>query len=136
MQTSKSGEDGDGFYSTSYHEGFTALHFAAVKNNIEIAKLLLSMPNIDVNIQTSSTRSDYDKFTPLHFATSENNVEIVKLLLSMPEININIRTSSLGFTALHFAVRNNCVENVKLLLSMPNIILVSNMFLVVICSIK
>lgn len=31
---------------------FTALHFAAHNNNIEMVKLLLSTPNINVNSQT------------------------------------------------------------------------------------
>lgn len=31
---------------------YTPLHFAVKKNYIEIVKLLLSMPNIDVNVHT------------------------------------------------------------------------------------
>lgn len=34
---------------------FTALHFACQQDNIEIAKLFLSITNINVNIQTIST---------------------------------------------------------------------------------
>lgn len=83
-----------------------------------MAKLLLK---INVNIQTSSNRSGYDKFTPLHFAAENNSIEMVKILLAMPNINVNLRTSLKGFTALHFACVKNNTEMVKLLLLIPNI---------------
>ncbi|KAK8853002.1 hypothetical protein M9Y10_018000 [Tritrichomonas musculus] len=117
-----------------YLSKFTALHLAAQNDNIEIVKLLLSTPNVDVNVQSEDIIDDgkiQKGFTALHFAALNNNIEIAKLLLSTPNIDVNIQTSADGYfferntyftyTALHLAVQYDNIEIVKLLLSNSNI---------------
>ena len=62
---------------------YSALHIASKKNNIEIVRLLLSNPSINVNIRKNNNK------TPLFIAIANNNIEVVQLLLSNPNIDIN-----------------------------------------------
>lgn len=78
----------------------TALNVAIEKGNIDIVKLLLSNPKIDINIVSNEynyfsgnreiLKEKYAK-TALFKAVEKENVEIVKLLLERPEININFK---------------------------------------------
>jgi len=63
---------------------FSALHMAAVNKYYYIAQLLLTHPNISVNI----VNKDFN--TPLHLAVEDNNVKMTKLFLSHSKINTNI----------------------------------------------
>jgi ankyrin repeat protein len=100
--------------------GFTALTLAAMNSNVNIVKLLLEHPNIDVNIR------DVDGWTVLMRVCKYNtysNIEIVKLLLKHPNIDVNIQDVD-GWTALIVAVDNNIqsnIEIIKLLLEHPDI---------------
>ena len=60
--------------------------------NVDVVKLLLQQPKMNVNIQ--------DKFnnSALIEASIEDDVEIVKLLLQQPNININLK-DNLGYIA-------------------------------------
>lgn len=64
-------------------------------DHIDMVKLLLSCPTIDVN-----------KDFPLHLATFHQDVEIVKLLLAHPDIQINA-TNAQGETALFKVVKHS-----------------------------
>ena len=73
-----------------------ALILAIGKGNIEIIKLLLNNPKIDINqkliiiqIQNSQNNQRNDEKNALIHAIEKGNVEIVKLLLSNPKIDIN-----------------------------------------------
>ena len=71
----------------------TMLHFAVDKKNIELIKLLLSNPNIDIDNKYISTKKLYDystknekiieetKITALQFTIEHKNKEIIKLFL-------------------------------------------------------
>ncbi len=76
---------------------WTPIHWAVYNKNIEIIKLLLAHPHIDVNLKDSYG-------TPLHRAIANNwlriipfgetatrveNIEIVKLLLDHPAVDVN-----------------------------------------------
>ncbi|MCP4747666.1 MAG: hypothetical protein GY874_16220 [Desulfobacteraceae bacterium] len=95
--------------------GITPLIATACFDHIEIVKLLLSRPEIDVN------KTDvYDGETPLIAAACFDHIEIVKLLLSRPEIDVNLANSR-GWTALFCATWNGHIDAVKELLSHPDI---------------
>ena len=99
--------------------GDTPLHLAAETGHIEYVKLLLSMPDIDVNAQTVSELIP-GRHTPLHYAVRGGHTECVKLLLAQPGINVNAKDKD-GYTPLHYAMKNGNVECVKLLLEHQNI---------------
>ena len=66
----------------SYVNGWTALHFAAASNRIDVVKLLL-LEGADIN------RQDEFKDTPLHNAARYNNTEVARLLLdNRADVNI------------------------------------------------
>jgi ankyrin repeat protein len=89
--------------------GYTPLHVAVDKVNIEIVRLLLRHPDIEVNTIDNTGN------TPLHLAASHGYIEIVRLLLGHPDIAVN-STNNLGDTPLHFAAEEDHGEIVRLLL--------------------
>jgi len=104
--------------------GFGLLIWAISAKEIELVKLLLKQPNIDVNVK--GTKGD----TALIIAIEEGYTDIVKLLLDRP-IDVNIQNEE-GYTALIIAVntvlRNSLMgissshkEIVKLLLKREDI---------------
>jgi len=129
--------------------GATPLYIAAQNGHTEVVKLLLAIPDIDVNkgrIDVGATplftaaqnghtevvkfllaRSDIDVneaitdgTTPLFMGSQNGHTEIVKLLLARPEIDVNKSISS-GATPLYIAAQNGHTEVVKLLLTNPDI---------------
>jgi len=95
-------------------DGITPLILAIQYSKIEIVKMLLDNPNIDINIQ------DKNGHTALIHAITNNKIEIVKMLLDHPNIDINFQNKN-GNTALIHAISNNKIEIVKMLLDHPNI---------------
>lgn len=95
---------------------------ALKESSTEIAKVLLSQPNIDVNAK------DKDHQFPLGLAARYGNKEITELLLKNPQIDVN-NTNNLSETSLFLACENSNKEIVELLLKDPNIDLhLSNSF--------
>ena len=74
---------------------YTALHYAAINDDTEIATNLISN-GADVNAQNK------DFYTPLHFAIQKGNTEVVSLLLARDDIDVNTQNKDL-YTPLHFA---------------------------------
>jgi len=72
----------------------TALHWAAIRGNTEIVRMLLDK-KADVDPRTT------DGMTPLHYAARQGHVEIAKVLLENGA-DINGLDAS-GWTALHWA---------------------------------
>ena len=72
----------------------TALAKACSKNDEEMVKYLLTVPNIDVN------RGDMLGFTPLMFACFNGHTNIVKILLDMQEVDVNATSAFIDWTAL------------------------------------
>lgn len=66
--------------------GATPLYFAAVANNVEAARLLLSRADLDFNAKINSA-------TALHAAVSP---EMVELLLSRAELDVNVMADEVG----------------------------------------
>jgi len=74
--------------------GFTALHYTTgMHGKVDIAKILLTLPNIDVN--ATNTNGE----TPLHIATKRKNLELVKLFIETPGIDLNM-LDDFGYTPL------------------------------------
>ena len=63
--------------------------------NIEIIKLLLAHPKIDVNLYSILKYDQIKNETPLHTAIKNKNIEIIKLLLSHPKIDVNMKLISI-----------------------------------------
>ncbi|MCJ1314346.1 Ankyrin-2 [Agyrium rufum] len=77
------------------HNGQTALHFCASKNNIDIARLLIAR-------KASARIKDRRSQLPLHRAAANGSVPMVKLLL---EANSPLNATDVaGYTALHHAI--------------------------------
>ena len=106
----------------------TALYLTIKSECLEIVKLLLNHPNVDVNIMSFNTNSD-DKYeeTPLYCSIRENKDEITKLFLMHPKINVNIKSHifikeyEINEPALNLAIKNENTPIVKLLLDSQNI---------------
>ncbi|XP_008556305.3 putative ankyrin repeat protein RF_0381 [Microplitis demolitor] len=92
--------------------GLTPLHIAALKNNLTIAKKLISK---------GATNEAYSRYgsllnaTPFHMAVLKNSVEVIKYFLHDLKISIDIRTRD-GVTAIQVAAKANSLDTVKLLL--------------------
>lgn len=89
------------------NDGETSLHIAMYKENVEIAKILLSR-NACVNIY------DKDKRTPLHEASYAGCRESVTLLIKANS-KLNKQTCRQKLTPLHLAALAGHIDIVKLL---------------------
>lgn len=89
-------------------DGWTALHYAAFRNSITVANILLAA-KARTDMQTKSG------ITALHFASHCDYVAIMNAILTAGA-DINIKTSD-GYTALSVAVENNHLGAVRILLA-------------------
>lgn len=83
--------------ASAFENGFTPLHLAAAKGNIELVKILLSEYKFKLDSQTK----DGQTFL-MWVITRSNNPEVIKILLDHGA-NVNLQ-DKLGWTALHHAV--------------------------------
>ena len=93
----------------------TALFIATHKNYSNYIKLLLTLPEIDVNVAEEERG-----FTPLWNTCRYNNVDSLKILLNHPEIDIN-KATKFDITPLHIACSIGNTECVKLLINIKGI---------------
>jgi hypothetical protein len=75
------------------YEKSTPLFAASLANRKDCVTALLSVPNIDVNLNNSQG------YTPLHAAVIKNRYEIVKILMKHPIIDPNISSSNDFYTS-------------------------------------
>ena len=99
---------GDFDVNAKDESGSTALHYAAILENPEITKLLLSK---GANINDVDNHGN----TTLHHAVLSENNEMVNLLLSTKGIEINAK-DALGNTALHLAAKEDLPNIVEALI--------------------
>ncbi|MFT4792447.1 MAG: ankyrin repeat protein [Paracoccaceae bacterium] len=91
--------------------GWTALHIAARKGNVEIIRLLLKQPNLDVNAKNKW------KSTPLMIAAGSGDLSIVEFLLIHPKTNIDMQAEYYRRTALIEAAVKGHISIVKTLVA-------------------
>ena len=98
-------------------DGRTGLWRAAYEGHLEVVKLLLSVPEIDVNQAKTTTGA-----TPLFMASQKGHDKVVKALLADHRVDPNIRRK--GGTknnAVNVAAFYGHLEVVKLLLRCPKV---------------
>ncbi len=74
---------------------WTPLHWAAHCGHVEVVKLLLGRPDVEVNV------ADSDGARPLHLAAQHGHVEVVKLLLGKAGVEVNAAAND-GFMPLAY----------------------------------
>lgn len=106
----------------------SCIYFAISNNSIDAVKLLLSNPNIDLNMRSITRTSHIEyKETPLFLAIKIKNIDIIKLLVSDPRVDINLESSGQlkdkkkKESPLCTAIRNKNIEITKILLSCDKI---------------
>ncbi|KAK8881653.1 hypothetical protein M9Y10_004397 [Tritrichomonas musculus] len=113
----------DGKYPLFYSCN-SPLTIAIEKGYIEIAKLLLSHPQIDVNFNHKIEDNDNDNIdvkSALILAIENEELDIVKLLLANPKIDVNARSIKKKAyekdydekTPLYFAIQKGNIEIIK-----------------------
>ncbi|KAL8574487.1 hypothetical protein ACOMHN_060157 [Nucella lapillus] len=87
--------------------GYTALHYAARNNHLEVCRLLL-LHGSEVNAVTKTGQA-----TPLHRAAYTGSVEVVRLLLQNKADPLAVDTD--GMTPLHKALERGHRETAQIL---------------------
>lgn len=93
--------------------GDSILHFAIIKEYLNIINLLLQYEDININIK------NYNNETPLHYACIVNNLNIVKVLLeggANPN-NINLQNQNSLQYSVYYAKDNYNIQIIKELLN-------------------
>lgn len=97
--------------NASDENGWTALHIAAREGNVEIVRLLLAQPGIEVNSMNKW------KSTPLMIAAGSGNLAIIDLLLRHPRTAIDMQAEYYRRTALIEAAVRGHISVVKALVA-------------------
>lgn len=95
-------------------DGMTYLHQALCLKKHAIAKKILLLEDVKLNLQ--STNQHFNGFTPLHFAIWAGYEDICSALINNPRVLLNTPEYQKGMTPLHFAVIYNQPKILKLLL--------------------
>lgn len=90
-------------------ENFSTLLHAAVVRGADIVRLLLALPEVDLNLVCSR-----DRLNPLHLACFLSRSEVAKLLLDDRRVDLNATTLDCR-TALHFACEDGNTIVVRML---------------------
>ncbi|KAI2802000.1 hypothetical protein BLOT_010192 [Blomia tropicalis] len=107
--------------------GVSALHFAAIENNVEMVEMLLAVFNGDKDALIEFVKDkDKDECSALHHAANKNNVEIVEKLIAVFNgdkvalMEFFKEKDKDGWSALHHAANQNNVEIVEKLIAVFN----------------
>ena len=90
--------------------GWTSLHAASRNGRVEVVKLLLAHPNIDVNMKSSNGN------TPFSLGCLCGQVSVVQVLLKDPRVNTTLDDND-GRTPLWYASFNGGIEVVEWLIA-------------------
>jgi hypothetical protein len=104
--------------NTLANSGLSALHWAALRNNLQVIDLLIAAPKINLNVRVRRSRSS--KFvvggsSPLILAARKGNAEAATALISAGA-DLTIMDDT-GNTALHVAVEAGHVAVVEVLVN-------------------
>ena len=96
--------------------GFTLLHYALVKEPVEILPMLLASDKVTIEALSLQENTGW---TPLHFALAKEPVEILPMLLASDKITIDALSvqNNNGDTPLHLALAEEPVEILPMLLA-------------------
>ena len=89
---------------------WTPLHTASSHGHVQVAKLLLAHPNINVNLKSSGGQ------TPLSLGCGRGKVSVVQLLLKDPRVDVTLEDDS-GCTPLWWASYDGHHEVIESLLA-------------------
>jgi len=94
----------------NWRNQWTPLHNASYCGQVEVVKLLLAHPNIDVNVKHESGQ------TPFSLVCQKDKVSVVQVLLKDPRVDITL-DDNFGGTPLWHASRNECPEVIEWLIA-------------------
>ena len=95
--------------------GNNQIHLAALANNVEEIRRLLSHSDLDINAVRDKNKSNGVKSTALHLAIEKSNIEAVQLLLNDRRCSAGLLCPG-NFSALWLATNNGCKPIVEALL--------------------
>jgi len=95
-------------------DGWTALTIAILQGKLNVLRLLLRRPEIDVNLP------EWWGQTALMLAVSHGRIDAVRSLVMHPKLDLNV-TDKDGESAIMWAIEIGAVEIVRLLLCQPRI---------------
>lgn len=90
------------------------LHLAAYEGETEFVRMLLRIPNMNVNIRNGA------RMTPLHCAARMGHIDVARALLEAANIDANLKDGD-GYTPLHTALRNRNEELALMLIATPSV---------------
>ena len=103
-------------YGTTTYSGLT---IAANKNYPELVDLLLSRPDINVNLKTGVAKTVY-QFTAAQWASGRGHTECVRVLAEKGNVNWNIGNNS-GWSSLYIALSKRHSDVVDIIVQQQNI---------------
>jgi len=95
----------------------SALHRAIASDRVDVARVLLDHPDIDINVLDTS-RNDQ---TPLMLAASLRRSTMIPILLHRPGLDVNLQSGSYSSTALTLAASSGDAHIVRQILAHPDI---------------
>ena len=101
---------GGDFNQFGKETGQTVLQVACRKGNVSLVRLLLEIPEVDVNLKNPKYG-----LAAIHFAARFDEFEVMQALLESGRCDVNIQDNA-GKTALHYAQEAKSTEIITLLL--------------------
>jgi ankyrin repeat protein len=96
--------------SDADHDGWSAMHYAALGGDLSTVKYLAEAYNVDLEA------TEEDGRTPLHIATNKGALEVVKYLLEEHKVNQYAVVQDVDQNALHLASSKGLLHIVKYLM--------------------
>jgi Ankyrin repeats (3 copies) len=97
------------------NDGFTALQLAAADSSVDVMRLLLATPSIDVN-----AKSERERIATLHVAAVRGNASLVRLLLRADGVDVDALRND-GCSPMCAAARHGHKSAVKLPAVQPRV---------------
>lgn len=97
-----------------YYHKWTPLHHAACEGHLEVVALLVSLPEVELNV------GDQSLCTALILAARHGHLDVVEHLVSLPGVDVNAADND-AFGALHCAIVTNQLHVVQFLATLPKI---------------